>query len=95
LGETRIWRQSYGDAGIADLFLVNISLSRVLIKGCNKTQKEKWLRAICKDESGSFILGGAMTEPSGGSEIFCPLPDPKLGVRTTAVSQGVPHSVTP
>ncbi len=78
----------YGDAGIADLFLVNISLSRVLIKGCNELQKKKWLTAICEDDSGDFILGGAMTEPSGGSEIFCPLPDPKLGVRTTAVRKG-------
>ena len=78
----------YGDAGIADLFLVNISLSRLLVKGCNETQKKKWLGAICDDDSGAFILGGAMTEPSGGSEIFCPLPDPKLGVRTTAVRKG-------
>ena len=79
---------AYGDAGIADVFLVNISLSRVLIKGGNESQKEKWLRAICEDEDGTFILGGPMTEPSGGSEIFCPLPDPSLGVRTTAVRDG-------
>ena len=79
---------AYGDTGIADVFLVNISLSRVLIKGCNESQKEKWLRAICEDGTGTFILGGAMTEPSGGSEIFCPLPDHTLGVRTTAVKDG-------
>jgi acyl-CoA dehydrogenase len=75
---------AYGDAGIADVFLVNISLSRLLVMGCNESQKKKWLRAICEDETGAFILGGAMTEPTGGSEIFCPLPDSKQGVRTTA-----------
>ncbi len=78
----------YGDAGIADVFLVNISLSRLMVLGCTNEQKQVWLTAMCEDESGTFILGGAMTEPSGGSEIFCPLPDPKLGVRTTATREG-------
>ena len=79
---------AYGDVGIADVFLVNISLSRLLVMACNKSQKERWLRAICEDETGTFILGGAMTEPTGGSEIFCPLPDSKHGVRTTAIRAG-------
>lgn len=79
---------AYGDAGIADLFLVNISLSRLLVMAGNEAQKEKWLRAICEDESGTFILAGAMTEPTGGSEIFCPLPENKQGVRTTAHKVG-------
>ncbi|HNR14198.1 MAG TPA: acyl-CoA dehydrogenase family protein [Thermodesulfobacteriota bacterium] len=78
----------YGDAGIADVFLVNISLSRLLVLGCSDEQKEKWLPQICSDESGTFILAGGMTEPSGGSEIFCPLPDPAMGVRTSAVRCG-------
>lgn len=78
----------YGDAGIADVFLVNISLSRLLAMGCTDTQKDRWLRAICDDDTGSFIIGGAMTEPTGGSEIFCPLPDVNHGVRTTAVRTG-------
>ena len=78
----------YADAGIADVFLVNISLSRLLAIGCNESQKEKWLNAICEDETGSFIIGGAMTEPTGGSEIFCPLPDKNQGVQTTAEKDG-------
>ena len=78
----------YADAGIADVFLVNISLSRLLVRGCNTSQKEKWLTAICEDETGGFIIGGAMTEPTGGSEIFCPLPDKDCGVRTTAAKDG-------
>ena len=76
---------AYGDSGIADVFLVNIALSRLIMLGANETQKQKWLTEICQDESGTYIIGGAMTEPSGGSEIFCPLPDPKFGVKTIAV----------
>jgi len=79
---------AYGDAGIADVFLVNISLSRLLVMGCTEEQKEQFLEEICADVSGTFIIGGAMTEPSGGSEIFCPLPDPAMGVRTTAHRDG-------
>jgi acyl-CoA dehydrogenase len=79
---------AYGDTGIADVFLVNISLSRLLVLACNESQKERWLRAICEDNTGTFILGGAMTEPTGGSEIFCPLPNSKHGVRTTAIRDG-------
>lgn len=79
---------SYGDIGIADVFLVIMALSRLINVGGNEGQKEKWLRAICDDKTGTFILGGPMTEPSGGSELFCPLPDPKLGVRSTAVKDG-------
>jgi len=79
---------AYGDAGICDVIWITMSLSRLLVMGCSDTQKEKWLREICNDETGTFIIGGAMTEPSGGSEIFCPLPEPRLGVRTTAVKDG-------
>ena len=78
----------YADAGIADVFLVNISLSRLLTIGCDKAQKDKWLSAICEENAGAFIIGGAMTEPTGGSEIFCPLPDAEHGVRTLAVRDG-------
>lgn len=79
---------AYGDAGIADLFLVNISLSRLLIRAGSAAQKEQWLRAMGEDTDGSFILAGAMTEPTGGSEIFCPLPEPGMGVRTVASRDG-------
>lgn len=79
---------AYGDAGIADLFLVNISLSRLLMRAGTEAQKQRWLRTMAEDLADGFILGGAMTEPTGGSEIFCPLPDPKMGVRTTARRDG-------
>ena len=79
---------AYGDTGIGDVFWVTMSLSRLINIGGNEAQKEKWFKAMVEDEAGTFIIGGGMTEPSGGSEIFCPLSDPKFGVRTTAIRDG-------
>lgn len=76
------------DSGIAAILLVSASLARVIALAGTEQQKEKWLRPIGEDESGKYILAGAMTEPSGGNEIMCPLPDPALGVRTTATRDG-------
>lgn len=75
----------WGDVGISATFSVTCGMSRALSLAGSEVQKEKWLRAMCEDESGTFLLGGAFTEPVGGSEILCPLPDPAMGVRTTAV----------
>jgi acyl-CoA dehydrogenase len=85
---------AYGDAGIADLFLVNISLSRLLMRAGTEAQKQHWLRIMAEDLTNGYILGGAMTEPTGGSEIFCPLPDPKMGVRTTALRDGSDYVIS-
>jgi len=85
---------AYGDAGIADLFLVNISLSRLLVRAGTEAQKQRWLRTMAEELANGYILGGAMTEPTGGSEIFCPLPDPKMGVRTTAVRDGSDYVIS-
>lgn len=76
----------YGDAGIGLTFLVTMSLSRLILRGGSEEQRRRWLGAMC--ESPCFILSGPMTEPAGGSEIFCPLPDAHLGVRTTATRDG-------
>ncbi len=75
---------AYGDVGIADLFLVNISLSRLIQLGGSEKQKSKWLSLMCESADRGFVIAGAMTEPTGGSEIFCPLPEAKYGVRTKA-----------
>lgn len=79
---------AWGDVGIADFFLVNISLSRLLLLGGSDAQKSTWLTRMCEGSEQGFVLSGPMTEPTGGSEIFCPLADPKLGVRTRAIRQG-------
>jgi acyl-CoA dehydrogenase len=76
------------DSGVAAGLVITASLSRILSLAGTEQQKEKWLRRMGEDETGTCTLAGAMTEPTGGNEIMCPLPDPSLGVRTTAVKDG-------
>ena len=79
---------AWGDIGVASAFSVTARMSRVINLAGTEAQKEKWLRAMCEDETGTFLLAGAFTEPAGGTEIMCPLPDPAMGVRTKAVRKG-------
>lgn len=79
---------AWGDAGIAGSIGTSSSLGLVLSLACNEEQKENWLRTICEDNTHTYLLAGCYTEPSGGSEILCPLPDPSMGVRTVAVRDG-------
>jgi alkylation response protein AidB-like acyl-CoA dehydrogenase len=79
---------AWGDAGIAATIGTTSDMGRVLSLACSEAQKGKWLREMCKDKSGTFLLAGSFTEPTGGSEILCALPDPAMGVRTTAVRDG-------
>ncbi len=79
---------AWGDAGMTTAFSVTARMARVISLAANEEQKEKWLRAMCEDDSGTFLLAGAFTEPCGGTEIMCPLPDPGMGVTTTAVRDG-------
>lgn len=76
------------DHGLAASFVVCATLPRIIAIAGTTRQKEKWLRPAGEDETGKYIWAGAMTEPTGGNEIMCPLPDPSLGVRTTATRDG-------
>jgi alkylation response protein AidB-like acyl-CoA dehydrogenase len=76
------------DSGLAAGLVITASMARILALAGTEQQKEKWLRLIGEDETGKYMLAGAMTEPTGGNEIMCPLPDPSLGVRTTATKDG-------
>ena len=78
----------WGDIGMTTAFSVTARMARVISLAGTEAQKEKWLQAMCEDESGTFLLAGAFTEPCGGTEIMCPLPDPGMGVTTTAVRDG-------
>jgi alkylation response protein AidB-like acyl-CoA dehydrogenase len=77
-----------GDIGIANAFHVVMSISEMIAKNGTPEQCERWLRPIAEDTTGSHLICFGATEPSGGSEVFCPLPDPKLGTRTTARKDG-------
>jgi len=77
-----------GDIGMANAFHVVMSMSEMIAKNGTKEQCERWLIPIAEDTTGSHLMCFGATEPSGGSEIFCPLPDPKLGTRTRAKKDG-------
>jgi acyl-CoA dehydrogenase len=76
----------WGDRNIGIATSINTAFGNDVINVGTKRQKEKWLPHIIGEEAG--ILAGCFTEPTGGSEVFCPLPDPALGVKTTAVRDG-------
>lgn len=77
-----------GDIGMANAFHVVIAMSEMIAKNGTSEQCERWLIPIAEDTTGSHLVSFGATEPSGGTEIFCPLPDPKLGTRTTARKDG-------
>lgn len=79
----------WGDQGMSINLGLNANFMPLLItKGGTEKQKEKWLRYFAEDQTGDVIIAGCFTEPTGGSEILCPLPNPEMGVRTTAVRDG-------
>jgi alkylation response protein AidB-like acyl-CoA dehydrogenase len=53
-----------------------------------KEQCQRWLVPIATDTTGTQLICFGATEPSGGSEIFCPHADPRLGTRTRARRDG-------
>ncbi len=77
-----------GDIGMANAFHVVMSMSEMIARMGTKEQCERWLTPIAQDDTGTHLICFGATEPSGGSEIFCPLPDPKLGTRTRARRDG-------
>jgi len=77
-----------GDIGMANAFHVVMAMSEMIAKNGTSEQCERWLIPIAEDTTGSHLVSFGATEPSGGTEIFCPLPDPKLGTRTTARKDG-------
>lgn len=77
-----------GDIGIANAFHVVMSISEMIAKNGTPEQCERWLAPIAADVTGTHLICFGATEPSGGSEVFCPLRDPKLGTRTTARKDG-------
>jgi alkylation response protein AidB-like acyl-CoA dehydrogenase len=76
------------DSGIAMCMINNATLPMLIALGGTEAQKEKWLRPAGEDETGSYLWAGAASEPTGGNEVVCPLPEPRLGVRTQAVRDG-------
>ena len=80
---------AYGDVGIGMSYMATNTTARLIGGAGTDEQKQNWLVPYCEstgERPSLFGFGG--TEPSGGTEIFCPEPNPKLGVRTTAKKDG-------
>ncbi len=75
------------DVGIAaDYFALTATIPLLLLAGGNEQQRNAHLTRFCTQPA---LLAGALSEPSvAGSELFCPSPDPKLGIRSTARRDG-------
>jgi alkylation response protein AidB-like acyl-CoA dehydrogenase len=76
------------DHGIAMNFTLCAVLPLLVCTVGTEEQIKKWVLPTAQDETGKYIWAMSTTEPSGGSEIFCPLADPALGVRVTATRDG-------
>jgi len=83
---------AWGDTGVATAIAVQACDFPKGLEHAKEAVREKWFRIaheINQSEGDDlFLQGSCLTEPTGGTEIFCPLPDPALGMRTTAVRDG-------
>lgn len=76
------------DVGIASsYFNLTMALPYLLLIAGTDEQKQNWLPQFCGSEV--HLLAGAQSEPSvAGSDLFCPTPDPQIGMRTYARRDG-------
>ncbi len=75
------------DVGLAGSLNLCTCMPVMIAAGADEEQRARWLGQLA--QSDDHVLAGALNEPDvAGSELFCPLPDPSLGVRTTARRDG-------
>jgi alkylation response protein AidB-like acyl-CoA dehydrogenase len=71
------------DAGLAGSLNLTACVPLMLLAGAHPAQRTAWLEEICSRRD--HVIAGALNEPDvAGSELFSPMPDPALGVRTRA-----------
>jgi acyl-CoA dehydrogenase len=76
------------DHGIASTYL-NISATAplIILHGGTEEQRAAWLPEIAKADD--FVLASASSEPDvAGADSFCPSPDPRIGLKSTAARDG-------
>ena len=78
-----------GDIGIAgNYFSLTATIQMLLVVGGTEEQKQKWLPYLLQAQE-PHLPAGALSEPNvAGSELFCPIPDPKFGIKTFAKREG-------
>ena len=75
------------DVGLASSLNLTMTVPNMIAVGGTDAQQRDWLPALV--ESDDHVLAGALNEPGvAGSELFCPLPDSALGIRTRAARDG-------
>lgn len=74
---------AWGDLGFVYLSMGNMHSAPPIIRHGNEAQKSQWLRAMAGNDRPGILVAAALTEPDTGANIFSP--DPKHGIRTTAV----------
>ncbi|MCB1678674.1 MAG: acyl-CoA dehydrogenase family protein [Halioglobus sp.] len=77
-----------GDISVAaDLFNLATTMPQLFLTAGDEALAARWLSHLAGD--GGYILAGCLSEPNiAGSELFCPDPDPKFGIRTHAQRDG-------
>lgn len=76
------------DHAIASTYL-NISATAplIILHGGTDAQREAWLPEIAAADD--FVLASASSEPDvAGADSFCPSPDPRIGLKSTARREG-------
>jgi len=75
------------DVGLGGALNLIMTIPNMIAVGGTPQQRNHWLRMLV--ESDVHILAGALSEPNvAGSELFCPIDDPTLGLQTRARRDG-------
>lgn len=71
------------DVGVASSLNLVMTMPALIAAGGTDTQRAQWLPMLAG--SSGHVLAGALNEPDvAGSELFCPVDDAELGIRTRA-----------
>lgn len=75
------------DVGLGGALNLIMTMPNMIAVGGTDDQREHWLRTFV--EADAHVLAGALNEPDvAGSELFCPIDDPALGLQTRAWRDG-------
>lgn len=79
---------AWGDIGFSLNVGLHGAVAGSILRSGNKYLIEKWLEPFVADTTGTFRFCGTMSEPGGGSEMVNTSPDPKQGMKSTAILKG-------
>ncbi len=75
------------DVGLGGALNLIMTMPNMIAVGGTDEQKDHWLRMLATTDG--HVLAGALNEPNvAGSELFCPIDDPTLGLQTMARRDG-------